>query len=75
MGLEKNTKKKSRRESSFNPFMFHFQKWKEMSKEDKEDYKTARLPEKVNLGKRKISDNYSSENVTSKLARFAASKE
>ena len=46
-----------------------------MSKEDKEDYKTARLPEKVNLGKRKISDNYSSENVTSKLARFAASKE
>lgn len=47
-----------------------------MSKEEKEDYKTARFPILKNLSKRKLSDSTTTEaNIASKLARFAASKE
>jgi hypothetical protein len=44
-----------------------------MSKEDKDDYKIARVPVIRNVSKRKLSDS-AETNVTSKLARFAASK-
>jgi hypothetical protein len=46
-----------------------------MSKEDKEDFKSARVPVIRNSSKRKISDSNPPDNVSSKLARFAASKE
>ena len=46
-----------------------------MSKEDKEEYKSARIPITQSSAKRKMADTPQSDNVSSKLARFAASKD
>ncbi len=54
---------------------FFSQKWKDMSKEEKEDYKPARLPDVRGSTKRKVPDTQPTANVSSKLARFAASKD
>ena len=51
------------------------QKWKDMPKEEKEGYKPARLPNVRGPAKRKVPDTQPTDNVSSKLARFAASKD
>ena len=46
-----------------------------MPKEEKEGYKPARLPNVRGPAKRKVPDTQPTDNVSSKLARFAASKD